>query len=71
MTSRRVRLAKEIIEGIQNGQELAALLGYRFERSLHDKSGNGLELDKYIYDLRTKFPLVTRNAENLVDFEAN
>ena len=71
LTSKRVRLAKEIIEGIQNGQELAALLGYRFERSLHDKSGNGLELDKYIYDLRTKYPLVTRNAENLVDFEAN
>jgi hypothetical protein len=72
LTSKRVRLAKEIIEGVQNGQELAALLGYRFERSLHDKSGNGLELDKYIYDLRKEFPLVTRKDNNAMDnFEAN
>ncbi len=72
LTSKRVRLAKEIIEGIQNGQELATLLGYRFERSLHDKSGNGLELDKYIYDLRKEFPLVTRKDNNAMEnFEAN
>lgn len=72
LTSRRVRLAKEIIQGIQNGQELGALLGYRFERSLHDKSGNGLELDKYIYELRTKLPLVTRKENDAMEnFEAN
>ncbi|MBK9962847.1 MAG: hypothetical protein IPP06_16440 [Saprospiraceae bacterium] len=63
---------KEIIQGIQNGQELGALLGYRFERSLHDKSGNGLELDKYIYELRTKLPLVTRKENDAMEnFEAN
>ncbi len=59
ISSKRVRLAREIIQGLRNGQELGALLGYRFERSLHEKSAAiaGLELDKYIYPLRIKFPL--------------
>ena len=72
ISSKRIRLAMEIIEGLQNGQELGALLGYRFERSLHDKSGDGLELDKYIYMLREKFPLVTRKEnDDMKNFEAN
>lgn len=57
LSSERVRLAKSIIEGIQNGQSLSALLGYRFERILHDKSAVA-ETDKYIYDFRKKYPLV-------------
>ncbi len=57
LTSNRVRLALETIEGLSNGQELGALLGYRFERYLHDHSGGGMELDKFIYDYRKEFSI--------------
>lgn len=36
LTSRRCRIARSILEGVHNGQPLGALLGYRFERGLHD-----------------------------------
>jgi hypothetical protein len=36
LSSARVRLAMTLIEGIRNGQSLGALLGYQFERGLHD-----------------------------------
>jgi len=59
LSSERVRKALQIIEGIQNGQELAALLGYRFERGIHDISEQNplLEMNQHIYPLREKFPL--------------
>ncbi len=44
-------------KGIRNGQSLGALLGYRFERGLHDDYGLA-EVDKFIYPLRKAFPLV-------------
>ena len=37
LSSRRVRLASWILDGVRAGQELAALLGQRFERGLHDR----------------------------------
>lgn len=55
LTSSRVRNALAIIEGIRNGQSLSSLLGYRFERGLHD--AEGLFLDSVILDLRMQFPL--------------
>jgi hypothetical protein len=55
LSSARMRKAMFYIEGIRNGQELAALLGYQFERNLHD---NYTSMDEYIYDLRTIYPLV-------------
>lgn len=59
LSSERVRLALSILEGVQNGQELGALLGYIFERYLHEQGENGsLEMDQYIYPLRRRFPLV-------------
>ncbi|CCQ90843.1 conserved hypothetical protein [Nitrospina gracilis 3/211] len=57
LSSERVRLALSIVEGLQQGQSLAALLGYQLERGLHDN--NELELDVYIYELRKMFPLVS------------
>lgn len=57
ISSERVRLALSMIEGIQQGQNLAALLGYQLERGLHDRTD--LELDIYIYELRKVFPLVS------------
>lgn len=56
LSSERVRVALSIIEGLQQGQSLGALLGYRFERGLHDR--HDVEVDAFIYDLRKAFPLV-------------
>ncbi|SFF10847.1 hypothetical protein [Nitrosomonas sp. Nm166] len=55
LTSNRVRLAMGIIEGMQSGQSLAALLGYQLERGLHDN--HTAEVDEIIYNLRLAFPL--------------
>jgi hypothetical protein len=64
LRSDRVRIAENFLEGMRNGQSLPALLGYQFERGLHDKYSLGQgEVDMFIYPLRKKFPLV---ADNLV-----
>lgn len=55
LTSERVRLAMNVIEGMRNGQSLSALLGYYLERGLHD--AEDLFLDSIIFDLRKQFPL--------------
>jgi hypothetical protein len=57
LSSDRVRVALTLIEGIRNGQSLGALLGYQFEKGLHDRYGLA-EVDKFIYPLRKQFPLV-------------
>ena len=62
LASERVRLAMGMIEGIRNGQSLAALLGYQFERGLHDRY-NFAESDQFIYPLRLVFPLYTRQED--------
>ena len=36
LSSRRVRLARWLLDGVRQGQPLGALLGYRFERRLHE-----------------------------------
>jgi hypothetical protein len=56
LSSARVRVALSLLEGIRNGQSLGALLGYQFERGLHDDHGL-VEVDKFIYPLRKAFPL--------------
>ena len=53
LSSTRVKWAVHIIECMRNGQELPEILGYRFERSLHEQ-----QLDKYIKELRDAYPLV-------------
>lgn len=57
LSSDRVRTALATLEGIRNGQSLGALLGYRFERALHDDYGLA-EVDQFIYPMRKAFPLV-------------
>lgn len=65
LTSERIRMANDFLEGIRNGQSLAALLGYQFERGLHDRYGaTGIEADKFIYPLRMAFPLVAENLKS-------
>jgi hypothetical protein len=57
LSSARVRDALSLLEGMRQGQTLGALLGYRLERRLHEQSGHGVELDRFIYVLRTLAPL--------------
>ncbi|MCI0390507.1 MAG: hypothetical protein MOB07_17320 [Acidobacteria bacterium] len=56
LTSERVRTALALLEGIRAGQGLPDLLGYQFERGLHDRH-NLAEVDKFILKLRKAFPL--------------
>jgi len=56
LSSERVRMALAILEGIREGQSLGALLGYLFERGLHDRH-NQAEVDQFIFRMRKAFPL--------------
>jgi hypothetical protein len=60
LSSRRVRLARYLLEGVRQGQPLGALLGYLFERGLHERHARdpSLELDKFIVPFRKLAPLV-------------
>ena len=62
LSSRRVRSALEVIEGMRNGQSLGALLGYRVERGLHDRHAVA-EVDEFLLALRKAFPLVADRLE--------
>ncbi len=57
LSSARVRRALFHLDGVRRGQELGALLGYQFERGLHDRNAS-LDLDQYITLLRDRYPLV-------------
>lgn len=52
LSSQRVRHGLFLLEGLQNGHELAALLGYQFERAMHDAG-----LDVHILPIRDQYPL--------------
>ena len=52
LSSERVRLANDLLDGVRQGQPLGALLGYRFERRLHE-----LSLDPFIAAFRKVAPL--------------
>ena len=52
LSSRRLREAERLLDGIRQGQPLGALLGYRIERLLHD-----LGLDTFTAPLRSLAPL--------------
>lgn len=54
LSSRRVRDALKLIDGLRGGQSAAALLGYRFERALRDR---GVEYARYILPSRRRHPL--------------
>ncbi len=69
LTSGRVRRALGVLEGIRNGQSLAALLGYQFERGLHDRhhvagSDEMIFVDEFIYKLRKAFPLGSEHLDS-------
>ena len=57
LSSRRVRMALEVIDGVRAGNDLGALLGYQLERFLHDSHARGTgTLDGLIAPLRRAFP---------------
>lgn len=58
LSSSRVRLALWLLDGVRQGQPLGALLGYRFERGLHDRS-----LDRHIQAFRSFAPLVANKLK--------
>ncbi len=62
LSSQRVRKALYYLDGIRNGQTMASLMGYAFERWLHDND-EGLEMDQYIYPFREKYPLVVSEID--------
>lgn len=57
LSSRRVRLAEQLLDGVRQGQPLGALLGYRFERDLHERG-----LDTQVPRCRALAPLVSADA---------
>ncbi|GGT74222.1 hypothetical protein [Streptomyces lateritius] len=62
LSSRRMRVAMTVLDGVAQGQSLGALLGYRLERRLHDErelAHTPLELDRFIAPLRAKWSVQT------------
>jgi|GEM_PF-6770693 len=66
LSSERIKLANSLIEGVRSGQTINSLIGYMFERNMHDRNAttSSLALDKYIYSLRRAFPLIDPNKIN-------
>ena len=56
LSSRRVRLALALLDGVRAGQPLGGVLGYRFERGLHEHHRE-LGLDRFVAVLRGLAPL--------------
>ena len=69
LRSTRVRRALGYLDGLRQGHELAALLGYRFERGLHDRSPL-LGLEQHLVRLRDAFPLVAGRVHESTPGEA-
>lgn len=56
LSSERVHRAQWLLDGVRQGQSLGALLGYRFERELHEQG-----LARYIHRFRTLAALKQRD----------
>ncbi len=72
LSSRRVQRALGVLEGMRMGQSLGALLGYHFERFVHD--GPVLQANATVFALRKAFPLVAEKikktqTDNTTSFE--
>ena len=70
LSSERVRRGEFVLEGMRNGQPIEALLGYQFERGLHDRTSASaaaneipvLELNEFILPFRQAFPFESREV---------
>jgi len=63
LTSDRLQKSQFLLEGIRQGQQLEALLGYQLERHLHENN-----MHQEIYQLREAFPLYENVTGNLTGF---
>ncbi|MFC5412201.1 hypothetical protein ACFPMF_22945 [Larkinella bovis] len=57
ISSARVRTALNLIDGVKNGLQIGAILGFQFEKGLHERYKTA-ELDQFILPFRNAFPLV-------------
>jgi hypothetical protein len=78
LDSDRVRLSLQILDGVRQGQPLGALLGYRFERALHERKLHSLVLpfralaplaSSRLHPPAAKTPIQTIAANTVVDGE--
>lgn len=53
LSSERVLMAKQLLDGVRNGTSLSKLVGYRFERLLSENS-----LQKFQAEFRAAYPLI-------------
>ena len=68
LSSERVRAGQFILDGMRNGQPIEALLGYQFERRLHDRTSESaargdvpvLEFNQFILPYRQAFPFESK-----------
>jgi hypothetical protein len=63
LTSDRLQKSMFLLEGIRQGQQMEALLGYQLERNLHENN-----LNEEIYTLREAFPLYENTSGNSTGF---
>lgn len=63
LSSSRVRMALNLIDGVKNGLQIGAILGFQFEKGLHERYKIA-ELDKFILPFRNAFPLVVPVKDN-------
>lgn len=61
LSSRRTRLALDLLDSVRDDQPIGAALGYQFERGLHE-GHPGAQLDKFIDAFRAQYPLVANKA---------
>jgi len=62
LSSTRVRLAQQVLDGVRSGQALGALLGYQLERALHAAT-----LDAFIAKFRSFAPTEGVTGDHTVD----
>ena len=75
LSSSRVRRAEFVLQGMRNGQPIEALLGYQFERGLHDRTSASiardelplLELNQFMQAYRDSFPFEVREIAQAGD----
>jgi hypothetical protein len=63
LSSDRLQKSQFVLEGVRQGQQLEALLGYQLERELHENN-----LHEEIYSLREAYPLYENSAGNTTGF---
>jgi len=62
LSSRRVRKGRKLFEAVRNGQPVGAVLGYEFERALHEVHGDVEGIEQVRFTLRSLFPLVANKG---------